>query len=249
VRRWLCVLLMLFASGDLLAVFAQDTTIHSGFAVVTLDAGNLAGLIATESLKNATSLEFNQAIVAPSVLVTSASILAPLGPSGGNTTALAITNPTLGSGGVNLILTDGVGNVVLNTVIVLGPLGHFSRFLNELFPAEPPAFPAPLLLTISSEIPIAILALNFHGADFAPLPMTSLSSPIPLGTPSLVFSQIATGGGWSTEIAVGNTSAGTQQIRIDFFGADGVHRNSVSDIVIPSRGVFFISTAQVQTLN
>jgi hypothetical protein len=240
---------MLFASGDLPAVFAQDTTIHSGFAVVRLDSGNLAGLIAIESLQNATSLAFNQATVAPSVLVTSASILAPLGPSGGNTTALAITNPTLGSGGVNLILTDRAGNVVLNTVIRLGPRGHFSGFLNELFPAEPPAFPTPLLLTISSEIPIAILALNFHGVDFAPLPLTSLSSPIPLGRPSLVFPQIATGGGWTTEIAVGNTSAGIQKIRIDFFGADGVQSNTVADIVIPSRGVFFFSTAQAQTLN
>jgi hypothetical protein len=50
------------------------------------------------------------------------------------------------------------------------------------------------------------------------------------------------GGGWFTEIAIGNTSAGTQTIRVDFFGANGANTASLTDITIPSRGVFFVST-------
>jgi hypothetical protein len=56
-----------------------------------------------------------------------------------------------------------------------------------------------------------------------------------------VFPQIVTGGGWSTELAIGNTSAGSQSIRIDFFGSDGSVATSLTSILIPPRGVVFIT--------
>ena len=65
------------------------------------------------------------------------------------------------------------------------------------------------------------------------------------GPASFIFAQVVTGGDWSTEIAVGNTSAGLQTIRIDFFADNGVNTGSLTDIVIPSRGVFTFNTAQV----
>jgi hypothetical protein len=263
------VLLMLWVSGNVLGAFAQDTTPSSGFAIVTLVSGNIAGLIASESLKNTTSSSMEHTTVAPSVLVTSASMLVPIGPTAQNATGLAITNPSLGSGGVNLILTDRLGTIVLNRTISLGPHGHFSRFLNELFPVQPAEFSTPLLLTISSEIPVAILALNFQAGDFASIPLTSLSFPTPVpiqplnpafgilspllpvgtnvsigGSSSIIFAQVVTGGEWSTEIAIGNTSAGIQRIRIDFFGPNGLNTGSLTDIVIPPRGVFFFATPQ-----
>jgi hypothetical protein len=58
----------------------------------------------------------------------------------------------------------------------------------------------------------------------------------------LTFAQIAVGGGWSTEISLGNTSSAPQVVRIDFFRADGVPTSSLENIVIPARGVFFISS-------
>ena len=271
-RLWIRVLLTLFASGNFLAAFGQDTTTRSGFAIVTVVSGNIAGLVATETLRNATSSGVDQVIVAPSGLITAASMLVPVGPRLENTTGIAITNPSLSSGGVNMILTDVGGSVVSNATIVLGAHGHFAQFLNELFVPQPAGFSTPVLLTVSSEIPIAILAVNFRAGDFAFIPLSSLSSPIPVpvqpssttlaatfstpvtvvtspvptttsigGSGSLVFAQIVVGGGWSTEIAVGNTSAGIQQIQIDFFGPDGSHMSTLPDIVIPSRGVFLIS--------
>jgi len=276
-RALIRVFLVVCCSGHLLGVFAQNTTTQTGFAIVTLVSGNGAGLIATETLSNRANSEVETAVVAPSPLLQSASILVPVGPIEENTTALAIANPSLGSGGVNLILTNSAGIVVLNTVFRLGPNGQFSGFLNEFF-AEPTSFASPLLLTISAEIPIAIAAFNFRGADFTAVPLTSLSFPTPVpiqpvtptssngtfnGTPlpttptpvltppvttttaptigggsALVFAQIAAGGDWSTDIAIGNTSAGIQTVRIDFFSPDGVRTGSVTNIVIPSRGVF-----------
>jgi hypothetical protein len=291
---------MLWVSGDLLGVFAQDT-IRSGFAIVTVVSGNLGGLIATETLKNATISGLEQAIVAPSALITSASVLVPVAPD--SMAGIAIANPSSGSGGVNLILTDSGGNVVLNSVVQVGPHGHFTKFINELFAVPPTGFPAPLLLTISSEIPITVLVMNFQNGGFTSIPFTSLSfttpvavqsltttpsnapsatsfaltpspttnfavglppifpifpptmapatvttSPVPttalIGGSAVVFAQVAAGGGWSTEIAIGNTSAGTQVVRIDFFGADGVNTSSLTDINIPPHGVFFISSVQ-----
>jgi hypothetical protein len=289
VRSFLRVLLMLCASGNLLDDICQDTAVRSGFAIITLVSGNIAGLIATETLKNSTSSGVHHAIVAPSPMITTASILVSVGPLSERTTAIAITNPSLGSGGVNLVLTDAIGAVVLNTTINLGPHGHFSRFVNELFAAEPAEFSTPLLLTISSEIPVAILALNCRAGDCASIPLTSLSSPTPiptqlppapanvssfgLGVPlpslffppvaplpavgsspqptassiggngSLVFPEVVSGGEWSTEFAIGNTSATTQSVRIDFFES-GVNTASLTDIVIPSRGVFFLPDVQ-----
>jgi hypothetical protein len=304
VRLFIRLLLIVWSSGNLLGAFAQDTTSRSGFAVVTPLSGNVAGLIASETLKNQTSSGVEHAIIAPSALITSASILVPVGPVAENTTAIAIANPSLGSGGVNLVLTDKLGSVVLNVTVHLGPRGQFSKFLNEFFPTPPAAFTTPLLLTVSSEIPVAIVALNFRGAEFTSIPLTSLSPPtavaiqpvtppppatastgfglglatmpnpvaVPPVTPppiptatfsppvtvssspapttatiggggSLVFPQVATGGVWSTEIALGNTSSGEQSVRIDFFRSDGVETNSLTDVVIPPRGVVFLSAS------
>src|SRR5262249_36916529 len=133
VRLCIRILLVVLVSGNLLSTFAQDTTTRSGFVVITLVSGNISGLVATESLINTMGENVEQAIISPSPLLTTASMLVPVGATTGNTTAIAFANPSLGSGGVNLVLTDQLGNVVLNTTVQLGPRGQFSRFLNELF--------------------------------------------------------------------------------------------------------------------
>jgi hypothetical protein len=289
VRLFVGFLLMVWSSGDLLGAFAQSTTSRSGFAVVTLVSGNIAGLTASETIKKQTSSGVEQAILAPTVLITGASMLVPLGPLAQSTTAIAIANPSLGSGGVNLVLTDAGGGVVLNVTVNLGPRGQFSKFLNEFSATQPAGFTTPLLLTISAEIPVGVVALNFQDDDFSSIPLTSLSfatpvpvqplippspsspssgfglglppippapifsvpvtvsnSPVPTtvsigGTASLVFPEITTGGDWSTDIAIGNTSAGQQSIRIDFFRSDGSLASSLTNIVIPALGVVFVS--------
>ena len=272
-RSWLWVLLAIFLCGSLQASFAQDTTTRTGFAVVTLVSGNVAGLIANETLTFQTGAGNEQAIVSPSVLVTGVSMLVTLGPTSLNTTAITLANPSAGSGGVNLLVTDAGGGIILNTIVQLGPRGQFSRFLSELMDT-PPAEPVTGLLTVSAEIPVAVLGLNFQGGEFASIPQVSLSFPLavpvqPLtaqvstpavfsaalpaalqppapvtigGAGALVFPQVVSGGGWMTDIAIGNTSSGPQTIRIDFFASTGANVGSLTDITIPSHGVFFFST-------
>ena len=179
-RLILRILILIGVGGNLLGVFAQETTVRSGFAVVTVVSGNAAGLIATANLRNNDSTGIEHSVVGPSPLVISGSMLVNVQPELNNTTALAIANPSLGSGAVNLILTDTAGGVVLNTTIQLGPRAHFSRFIHDLFSTPPSGLPSPLLLTLSSEIPVAVLALNFRGPDFSSVPLTSLSNAIPV---------------------------------------------------------------------
>jgi hypothetical protein len=70
-----------------------------------------------------------------------------------------------------------------------------------------------------------------------------IATTTPVARPSgLVFAQVVTGNGWSTQIAVGNISAATQFIRVDFFDSNGVNTASLTDIAIQPRGVFFFST-------
>jgi hypothetical protein len=355
VRSFIRLLLVLGCSGNLLGVFAQDTTTRSGFAVVTLVAGNIAGLIGTETIRNQTGSGTEQAIASPAPLVTGASILVPVDPVAQNTTSVALANPSLGAGSVNLVLTDARGATVSNVVVTLQPRTQVSRFLSEFFGAQLAGSNNPLLLTISSEIPIGIGAFNFRDNDFTSVPLTSLSFATPVavqtvagvpvttfqpvttvqpittiqpvttvqpvqvvqtpiqvvqpvtatppgpnpgfglglptepgaittvtqpisvtgvplpapvtvtvpstvsttvaattpvavvpadvigGAASLVFPQIVTGGGWSTELAIGNTSVGSQSVRIDFFGADGVVATSLTNVLIPPRGVVFFT--------
>src|SRR5438034_2273077 len=191
-RSFIGFFLIVWSSGTLLAGFAENTTPSSGFALVTLVSGNVAGLVGTETLRNRTTSGIEQAVMPPSPLVTTASILVPVGAIGENTTAIAIANPSIASGGVNLILTDNIGTVVLNVVVQLGPRGQLAKYLNEFFATQAVAFSTPLLLTVSSEIPVSIVAFNFRGEEFASIPLVSLSAPIPIAVQPLSIETCST---------------------------------------------------------
>jgi hypothetical protein len=221
------ILVLIGAAGNLLGVFAQETTVRSGFAVVTVTSGNAAGLIATANLRNNDSTGIEHSVVAPSPLIISGSLLVNVQPELNNTTALAIANPSLGSGAVNLILTDPAGTVVLNTTIPLGPRAHFSRFIHDLFSTLPSGLPSPLLLTVSSEVPVAVLALNFQGTDFSSVPLTSLSTAIPVPVQTLTpVAPVATVASTSmtnfTVSAVGVQSAQQSDQTISIGGGNAV---------------------------
>ncbi len=157
---------------------AQDPVPRSGFAVVTLVSGNIAALTATETIRNEASAGPSQAILAPAALITSASLLAPVGPMSENTTAIAIANPSTAAGAMNLTLTDAAGNLVFDTNVVIGPHEQMSKFLNEFFKIPPAGFAPALLLTISSEIPVGIVALNIRAGELTAVPLTGISVPM-----------------------------------------------------------------------
>ena len=82
------------------------------------------------------------------------------------------------------------------------------------------------------------------GPPVTPTPQVTIG-----GASSVVFAQIATGGPGPLKLRSA-TLRRDSNIRIDFFGPDGLSTGSLTDIVIPSRGVFFFSTdSQAQALN
>jgi len=176
-RSIIRVLLLICCSGHLLSVFAQRTVTRSGFAVVTAVSGNVSSLTATESLRIDNRFDVAQVVVGPSPLINSGSILVNVGSGIGiPRTAIAIANPSIDSGNVNLSLTDPRGGIIMVTTVHLGPRGQVARFLNDLFPV-PPEVGSPLLLKLSSSIPVAVLAFDFVGIDFASIPITTSSVP------------------------------------------------------------------------
>ena len=67
------------------------------------------------------------------------------------------------------------------------------------------------------------------------------------GPGALLLPQVATGGGWVSQITITNTSGVTQAVRVDFFDASGnpmvlPFGASVPSIVINSGGVSSFST-------
>jgi hypothetical protein len=92
------------------------------------------------------------------------------------------------------------------------------------------ALPAPITITVPSTVSNTVVATT------PVVPADVIGGPA-----SLVFPQIVTGGGWSTELAIGNTSAGAQSVRIDFFGSDGRVASSLTNVLIPPRGVVFFT--------
>ena len=64
----------------------------------------------------------------------------------------------------------------------------------------------------------------------------------------MVFPQVVFGGNWSTDIAIGNSSAGTQVAKIDFFNSAGAAIGTLADIVIPAKGVISIVATDTITV-
>jgi hypothetical protein len=92
--------------------------------------------------------------------------------------------------------------------------------------------PAPVNVTVPSTVSTTVAATT---------PVAVVPADVIGGPGALVFPQIVTGGGWSTELAIGNTSAGSQSVRIDFFGSDGSVASSLTSVLIPPRGVVFFT--------
>jgi hypothetical protein len=54
------------------------------------------------------------------------------------------------------------------------------------------------------------------------------------GAGALLLPQVATGGGWVTQITIANTSSVAQTVRVDFFNADGAQLTTPFGSTVPS---------------
>lgn len=251
------------------SAFAQDDhrdglPVVNGYAVVTVTNGVPAGgitgrLVVFETFGWRSQVPALQAAVLPATLTTRMVFLASADVSLSRDVGVGITNPGTIDAFVTMTLSDARGNLAATRTITVGSRRQASQFVGEFF-ANGPALPSGFdgTLTLTSNTPVAIVALRFTGTKFTTIPITSLSPSVslPLLTPTtggsnaLLLPLIVADGGWASEIVAVNNATAPMTIRIDLFDRDGNPfaarlnqqlASTFQDLVIPPGGILMYS--------
>jgi len=250
-RRFLITLFCLAALST--AAFAQDdhndaAPLLVGYAVVTTTSSGspfsrpgLPGeVVVFETFGYRSQDPALQAGVLPATITTRTVLFANANIRLLYNVGFAITNPGSGDAVVTLTLRRASGSVTSSKTIIIAAHHQVSRFINELF-ADVPEVPRDFdgTLTLTSNTPVAVLALRFRGTKFSTIPVTSLSPslsptiglPDYIGLPELppgsggryrvLLPQFAANDLWASEIIVMNNSPVPLTVRIDLFKQDG----------------------------
>jgi hypothetical protein len=162
--------------------------------------------------------------------------------------ALAFIGPSFSSLPVSVQLSEG--NVVA--------AGTFTATPGSLVPAPAPvtntvapptvpvsSVPPPTPPTFGSATEPTAADLTVPTAQFAtPSSITELIE----ATGGFLLPQVASGGGWVSQIMIGNVSAEAQIVRVDFFDSSGAPMllpsgSTIPSLVVPAGGVIVLSTA------
>lgn len=236
-RRLLTTLFCLAALST--AAFAQDDhnagPTVAGYAVVTATSFNNPfgitwGMSAFETFGFLSQVPALQASVLPATMTTRMVLFANANIQLSYNVGVAITNPGSGAAVVTMTLRHADGSLLSSKTITVAAGQQIAQYISDLFanvPEVPRSFTGDLTLT--SNTPVAILALRFNGASVSSIPITSLSPSVNLpvvtsgtgGTNAVLLPQFAAGGLWASEIVVLNTGSSPLTVRIDLFKQDG----------------------------
>jgi len=197
--------------------------------------------------------------VLPATLTTRTVLFATSGIRLSRNVGVAITNPESTDAVVTMTLRRASGEVTSSKTITIASRHQVSQFISELF-ADVPEVPVDFdgTLTITSDTPVAIVALRFQGANFSTIPISSLSPTRPLpvlaegigGRDAVLLPQFVADGGWASEIVVLNHGSLPVRVRIDLFKQDGTplttklnHQSgsTFGTVVVPSGGTVVYS--------
>lgn len=236
---------------------AQAGSLREGYVIVTPTFGDQTRLSAFETFRYRGSSGSSQASVTESTLATNASIFVTSDVLSERNSALALVNP--GSTGVQVTLTLYRGNVsVLDSNRISVPAGQqVTYYITELFPHNLEVQTGFVgLLNIVSSSPVGIVGLRFQDSDFSTvplirnLPFEPTVPPLPNGAGgpgALLFPQFAAGSGWTTDVALTNTSNGPLTVRVDVFDNFGTPMafpfTGPSTFTIVPNGVVVLGTA------
>jgi hypothetical protein len=152
-----------------------------------------------------------------------------------NTFTSTIVNPlAVGAGTFTPIQTSPLPSTITQTPATIAGLAA----------TQPPfAITTPLTTTTPIVSPVAIAASGPSGAlAFLPATTTTVG-----GVGSLLLPQIATGGGWVSQIVITNTSSVSQLVRVDFFNSIGgplvlPFGSTAPSVLVPPGGIAILST-------
>lgn len=233
-----------------------DDPIQAGFAIITpLPSSTTGGsLTVFATFGRKYDYGFEQAGILPPGLTTSAVLFVSASGRLSRNLGVAIVNPDPSAvAHITITLRNEAGMEVGTKNFDVSAHSQISKLVTELY-----AGPLPRdytgTLSISSNNPIAVAALRFRGGNFSTLPVTNLSpsaTPLPLiagvgGPGAVLLPQFAAGGGWATEIVIGNTGTAPISVRVDLFKQDGTalvttlngtNGSTFSPLTIPAGGV------------
>jgi hypothetical protein len=216
--------------------FAQDdhndgVPFVQGYAVVT-PAGVISPgtLVAFETFGWRSEVPALRASVQPAMMTTRTVLFAGAGIRLSRNVGVAISNPGSTDAVVTMTLRRATGIVTAQKTITVVARQQVARFVSDFF-ADVPALPADLdgTLTLTSNTPVAVVALRFTGTRLSTIPLNSLSPSVDVpgvtprtgGSNAVLFPQFAADGGWASEIVVLNTGTLPLTVRIDLFKQDG----------------------------
>src|SRR5437867_4929965 len=163
-----------YGQATLTQIPVSAGTLQTGFAVITPLSGTGGGLTVSEVFAEQIDRNFFQTSVVASPLITLTGVAVSANPAAALDIGIAIVNPDASPAEVTFNLRDQLGATTAASTITIGARQQISRFVTEIFFGNP-AFPQPLtgLLFISSDVPVAVMALAFNGPGFAALPVAS----------------------------------------------------------------------------
>jgi hypothetical protein len=146
-----------------------------GYAIVTPQGGSVTSFVAVETLFNATGFGIAKTDVGPSPILTNAALPVNIGGASESGSALVLVNPSPNTATVQLVLSDSQGSAIANRTIMIADGDQVSLLVNNLFQLDLLGG-STSLLTMTSNIPVAILALDFRGVGFTSIPITNLDA-------------------------------------------------------------------------
>src|SRR5437870_5331115 len=126
-----------FAQATLTQSAVTNTTLQSGYAVITPLTGTGEGLSVTEIFGQQAGAIFSQASVVASPLVTLTDVVVNVNTAAGLNTGIAIVNPNNSPSVLTFTLRNSQGGTVATRSITIGGHQQVSRFVTELFAGEP----------------------------------------------------------------------------------------------------------------
>src|SRR5579883_2768760 len=245
------------------SLLTTDTGLKSGYVVVTPASGNIAAITGYETIGNMQSAGFQTTIVPPPTLTTSAAVVLDLSTGQNSVTGPAATSGTTlkpstvtanGSAPSPLFDNTSISIINLNTTpatvhvsitnqgtpmvlpdLPVGPMQQVSLFVNQLLGTSAIPLPVTGILSLNSDLPVAVTAFQFRGSDFVTLPVTITGTPLPLpqmtgtigGPGALLLPQFLVGGTFASRIIVANVTNSPQNVRVDLFTDAGAPLTTV----------------------
>jgi hypothetical protein len=235
--------------------------------VLAQTPGSPGGLVVFETFSSGFVTNATEASVLAGAMTTRSVLFSSASTRLSRTLGLAIANPGSTAANVTMTLRRGSDGVfTASRTIQVGARQQVSDFINDLFASVPgitPDFDGSLLVT--SDTPVALVALRFRGPNFSTLPIISISSQSAVpqvatdvgGTDAVILPHFAAGGTWASEIVINNTTTVPKAVRLDLFKKDGTpltttfngrQGSSFQDWIIPAEGILIATNTDTGPL-